>query len=119
MLLQKSFGKLGNRATARLTTGLEATVFLPGRTTRAQLENISRKGCRLQFAEPPRAGMTAIVKIDRIEALGTISWVRGMRCGVQFDSAVPLQQVERIRWMVEHAQDHEKAKLSTAAAVWR
>jgi PilZ domain len=119
MGLQKSFGRLGNRATARLATGLDVTVLLPGRTSRAQLENISRRGCRLHFEEPPRIGVTAIVKIDRTEALGTIKWVRGQRCGVYFDDLLSLQQVERIRWMVEHLHDHEAAKMSSASAVWR
>jgi hypothetical protein len=119
MGFQRSFGKLGNRATARLVAGLEANVQLPGRTGRAQLENISRKGCRLCFAEPPRLGATAVVKIDRTEAIGTVAWVKGQRCGVHFESLLSLQEVERIRWIVEHAKDHEKAKLSSASAVWR
>jgi hypothetical protein len=119
MGVQRSFGKLGNRATARLMTGLDATVLFPGRTAKVQLENISRKGCRLHLAEPPRLGVTAVVKVDRTEALGTVAWVRGLRCGVRFDSMLSLQEVERIRWIVDHAQDHEKTKLSSAAAVWR
>jgi hypothetical protein len=116
---KRSFGKLGNRAIARLATGLDASLVLPDRSVRCLIENVSRKGCRLQLDEPPRIGMTVLVKIDRSEALGTIMWVRGLKCGVSFASPLSLQALERIRWIVEHAQDHEKAKLRSATAMWR
>jgi hypothetical protein len=119
MLAKKSFGKLGNRGAARLSTSLEAGLVLPGRNVRCLLENISRKGCRVHIDEPPRVGTAAILRIDRTEAFGTIMWVRGQRCGIHFDEPIAIPLLERIRWMAEHEQDHERAKISAAGAVWR
>ena len=119
MVMRKTFGKLGNRAMARISTGLSATLVLPGRSATCRLENISRKGCRLQLTELPRLGETVVVRVDRVDALGTVVWVRGPRCGVTFDSTVSVEALERIRWSAEHAQDHEKGKISAAGAVWR
>jgi PilZ domain len=119
MIPRKTFGKLGNRSTPRLTAGLDAALVLPERTARCMLENVSRKGCRLHLAEPPRLGATVLVRVDRVEALGTVAWLRGLRCGITFETPLTVEAVERLRWRIEHEQDHEKSKLSSASAVWR
>ena len=119
MVIRKTFGTLGNRSMARIATGLTATLVLPERSATCRLENISRKGCRLQLAELPRLGATVLVRVDRVDALGTVTWVRGPRCGVTFASAIPVDAIERIRWSADHAQDHEKGKISAAGAVWQ
>ena len=94
-------------------------MILPDRRMSCVLENISRKGCRLGLAVPPPVGATVMVRVDRIEALGDVAWVRGARCGVTFEIPLAADALERVRWAVENAQAHEKAKLSSAAAVWR
>ncbi len=119
MLARKTFSKLGKREMARLPTGLSATLVRPEGAVRCVLENISRKGCRLMIDEPPKVGATVAVRVDRIDALGTIIWVRGKRCGVGFATPVAVEALERVRWSVEHEVDHERAKMSKAAAVWR
>jgi hypothetical protein len=119
MTPRKSFSKLGNRATARLTTGLNASLMLPGRTVRCEIENVSRRGCRLRLDEPPRIGLTALVRVERAEALGTVAWVRGARCGIHFAKPLSVEAVERIRWMAEHVEDDQISKLKTEAAAWR
>jgi PilZ domain len=115
----KSFGKLGNRKMARLATGLDAGIVLPERRVQCRVENASRTGCCLHLEEPPRVGTTALVRIEAIEALGTVAWVKGNRCGITFDGPLPIEAVERIRWIVEHAREHEAAALAKATAVWR
>jgi hypothetical protein len=119
MGIQRTFGKLGNRGMARLQAGLEAGLETPGRTTRCKVENVSRLGCRLQLPEPPRVGATALVRFAEVEVLGTVSWVRGERCGVKFAQPLGLEQVERIRWIAEHAREHEIETLTSTPAVWR
>lgn len=119
MLPRKTFGKLGNRALARLVTGVDATLVLPDRSSRCLLDNLSRKGCRLQLAEPPRKGATVIIRVERIDAIGTVAWTRGERCGIAFAKELTVQALERVRWMVENQQDHDKAKLSAATSLWR
>lgn len=119
MIARKPFGKLGKRSLARLTTVLDATMMLPGRTVRCQVENLSRNGCRMLLDEPPRTGATVLMRIDRIETMATVAWVRGLRCGITFAKAVPVEAIERVRWIADHEGSHEKSKLAVAAAVWR
>ncbi|MBK8375394.1 MAG: PilZ domain-containing protein [Sphingomonadales bacterium] len=104
---------------ARLATDIDAGLVLPDRRVSCIVENISRTGCRLQVTDPPRVGATALVRVERIEALGTVAWVRGERCGVKFQSSLSVGEVERIRWIVEHAREHENSSLAHATAVWR
>jgi PilZ domain len=119
MGIQRSFGKLGNRSLARLSARLEAGLETPGRTTRCKVENVSRQGCRLQLPEPPRVGATTLVRFAEAEVMGTVSWVRGERCGIKFARPLALEQVERIRWITEHAREHEIDTLARASEVWR
>ena len=119
MGIQRTFGKLGNRSMNRLQAGLAASLVMPDRTTSCKVENVSRLGCRLQLAEPPRVGATTLARFAEVEALGTISWARGERCGVKFAKPLGLEQVERIRWIAEHASEHETETLTGTPAVWR
>jgi hypothetical protein len=115
----KPFGKLGNRGLARLAMGLEASLALSERTVSAVVENVSREGCCLQLAEPPRSGVTAVVRIEEIEALGTVIWAKGQRCGVTFASKLSPEVVERFCWIVENFRDHEEADIASKSAMWR
>lgn len=119
MIARKPFGKLGKRSLARITAGIDGALVLPDRSDNCHVENLSRKGCRLLLGEPPRVGATVIVRVERIDALGRIMWVRGQRCGIAFDRDVPVEAIERVRWAAEHAQADAKGKLSVATAVWR
>ena len=119
MITPKPFGKLGNRGIARMAMGLEANLALPERTVRAVVENISRVGCCLRLAEPPRNGVTALVRIEEVEELGTVVWVKGQRCGVNFANQLSSEAVERFCWIVENYRDHESANIANASAAWR
>jgi PilZ domain len=118
-MLQRSFGKLGKRANGRLAAGLDALLVLPGKSIRCTLDNISRRGAKLTMELPPVTDTTAILRVDRIEAFGTIIWVRGQRCGLLFEDPVAVSQLERIRWATEHLADHQRSKMNSAGAVWR
>lgn len=119
MIGRKTFGKLGNRAMARLATDLDAGLVLPERSSRCVVENVSRTGCRLQLSEPPRAGTTVLIRVERIETLGTVAWVKGDRCGILFEEHIEVRALERLRWIVEHGSDHEQNSMTHATAMWR
>jgi hypothetical protein len=112
----RPFGKLGNRGLARLAMGLEASLVLPERTARGVVDNVSRVGCCLRLADPPRKGVTALARIEEVQALCTVIWVKGERCGLHFERELPAEEVERFRWIVEHHREHE---LSSLGAAWR
>ncbi|HMS19083.1 PilZ domain-containing protein [uncultured Sphingorhabdus sp.] len=119
MSMRKTFGKLGKRSVARLTIELDAGFVLPERTARCTLENVSRNGCRLRTIEPPRIGATILVRVERIEALGSVSWVKGERCGVAFEEPLDTRSLERIRWIIDNDRNHHNNSLAHATAIWR
>lgn len=119
MGIQRTFGKLGNRGMARLRAGLAAGLVTPDRTARCIVDDVSRLGCRLQLAQPPRVGATILVRIAEYEILSSIAWVKRDRCGVTFARALELDVVERFRWIIEHGREHDIAMLESASDVWR
>ncbi len=119
MINRRVFGKLGKRGLARLSTGLDATLVLADRLVSCQMEDISRTGCRIRLSEPARRGATILVRIERLEELGTIVWTRGTQCGVRFGRPITVETLARIRWIVEHRDDHERRTLAGATAMWR
>ena len=119
MLGNRTFGKLGKRGTARLATAIDGGMVLPERNATCRIENVSRTGCRLHLDTPPRLGATVLVRVERIEALGTVAWLRGGRCGVVFERPLNLPALERLRWIADHANQHERNSMSSATAIWR
>lgn len=115
----KTFGKLGNRAMARLATAMDGGVVLTDRSASCRVENVSRSGCRLHMETPPRLGATVLVRIERIETLATVVWVRSGRCGVTFAKPLEPRALERLRWIVEHEEAHANNALGSATAHWR
>jgi PilZ domain len=119
MINRKPFGKLGKRGLARVSTGLDATLVLPGRLARCRMTDISRTGCKVQVSEPVRAGVTVLVRIERVEEIGTVVWTNGTECGVKFGRPIAIQALARIRWMVEHGDDQERRMMASTTAIWR
>ena len=119
MLAKRTFGKLGKRAAARLATQIDGGLETPGHSAGCRVENLSRSGCRLHLDKPPGMGVTVLVRIERIEALGHVAWVREDRCGVTFSEALEQSALERVRWMVDNAEAHAENKRAVAIAMWR
>jgi hypothetical protein len=102
-----------------MAIALDAGLAMPERTTRCLLENVSRTGCRLRLAEPPRVGATVLIKVERIEALGSVTWVKGDRCGISFEEILATQSLERLRWIIENDNGHQFNNMANATAIWR
>jgi hypothetical protein len=119
MIRPKNFGKLGNRKAPRIAVPMDANLMLPERSAQCQLVNVSRTGCRLALDMPPRIGATVLVRIERIETLGVVAWVKRDQCGITFEAALDSPSLERLRWILDHSSKHQQNSLSTATAVWR
>ncbi len=119
MLARSSFGKLGNRGMARLEMAVEGGLVLPERRAQCRVENVSRTGCRLQMTDLPRVGSTVLIRIERVEALGTVAWIRNGRCGIKFSSPIPVESLSRLRWIADHSKEHDRNSLASATAVCR
>ena len=49
------------------------------------LLDVSAQGGRLQGPDLPSVGKDLLIKVDDVEAFGTVTWARGDSCGVKFD----------------------------------
>ena len=90
-----------------------------GHSHGCRVENVSAAGCCLHLESPPPLGTTVLVKIERVETIGKVAWVRGGSCGVRFEAPLKPKELERLRWIVNHADRHKENTLKTATAIWR
>lgn len=119
MIRNNTFGKLGKRAVPRLAVGIEGGLQTTGYSEQCRVENVSRTGCCLHLDREPRLGTTVMIRIERIETLGDVTWVRNGRCGVNFADPLKPKELERLRWIVNHTETHEKNVVNSATAIWR
>lgn len=109
----------GRRKTSRLRLGLPATVILISGQMRCRVDDLSQTGARITVAgDVPRVGADAVLIIEGMEAFGTVRWAHDRRFGLEFDEALPLQQVIAMRDLIDlyaererelqrcHARDH-------------
>ena len=78
------------RKSARI--GLEAEVSLRRsgqKTYRANVHDVSREGCKVEFVERPMLDETVWVKFEGLEALeAMVCWVEGFSVGLEFQRPV-------------------------------
>jgi len=119
MLARRTFGKLGKRTAARLSTAIDGGVKTTGHTASCRVDNVSRDGCCLHLENPPAVNATVLVRVDRVETLANVVWAKDGQCGVTFAKALEPSQLNRLRWIAEHAEQHERNKVGSATAIWR
>ena len=84
-----SFGKRldgpgGRRRAARIPTSLLAQLMTPTETVNVTLINMSSTGAKFHGPKVPPAGRLVLVRIDSLEAFGTVIWSIDEFCGVDF-----------------------------------
>jgi len=77
------------RAVVRERCDCPANLVLPGGERSGRLSNISRNGACLRLSNPPRKGMTALLKWKSHEVLCDVAWSKADSCGVTFDAPIP------------------------------
>lgn len=88
------FGKRGGATTpgkrflGRLRVRLPAKLVTFSKTYPAILLDVSGGGAKLEFeGEPPHGEL--MLRWGKFEAHGSITWLRGQRCGIQFGCKLP------------------------------
>lgn len=98
----------GRRAAARVRLSVPAEVVLLQGVEKCLLDDLSQHGARITLGgHMPRAGSGMVLKIQALDAFGTVIWVAGQRLGVQFDEALPLNSVVAIRHYADAYAEHE------------
>ncbi len=81
-------GVSGRRAAARNPVLLPAAITSPTRSGMVDLVNISSTGASLRCEAVPSLGQDILIRTDKVEAFGSVVWVRRDLCGVHFDAPV-------------------------------
>lgn len=76
-----------------------------------ELVNVSSTGARLRCTRLPALGQDILIKVADTEAFGTVVWVRGDQCGLNFDE--PISEL-KLRLMQRDSQQGIRARLSPA-----
>lgn len=66
-----------------------AQLQLPSGDRDGQLTNISVSGACLQLSNPPRAGITVLLKWKSYEYFCNVAWATDSACGLKFERPIP------------------------------
>lgn len=102
----------GRRISPRLRVQLPVQIITLEGQGQAVLENISLTGARFASDLPVRIGMSCLLRLQRIELFGDITWQANGRAGLIFDEELspgqlvalrdldlsPAERTERLDW---------------------
>ena len=77
-------GPGGRRRDVRISTSLQAQLITPTETINVTATNVSSTGAQFQGPKVPAVGRLVLVRIESLEAFGTVIWSTEEFCGVDF-----------------------------------
>ena len=93
----------GRRQAPREELPIPATISNLLETREASIADLSATGARLRGVHLPAAGAPVSIWMETVRVFGTVAWVRGDQCGVEFDPPLPSFEVERLKREVRRA----------------
>lgn len=110
----------GRRAEPRAPLRYPVAIETLDGKKRISLVEASLSGARLEGPDLPAPGKDAVLICGAVEAFGTIVWVAGERCGMQFDEPLAIPELMALRRV---AMTGERAGMTAdeqqAAADWQ
>jgi len=94
-----SFGKQqggGRRSAARSAAPTMAVLTTLSGSRSAVLSNVSSTGARFRASDLPQMGEELQIRIDRVQAFGTVVWSEHGECGVVFDAPLHPSEEESL-----------------------
>ena len=103
-----SFGKRldgpgGRRSAPRAAVLLSAAMHAVGSSQPATLLDVSKTGARLRTRAPLHEGLHVWIKIPPADAFGTVMWIDGELCGVEFDEPFTDEEAAQLQSRPGHA----------------
>ena len=114
----KMFTNIGRREKSRLRLGAMAKLDLISGEVACMLVDISTTGVRLALSDAPKAGECAVLRIEDIEAFGTIVWRSPDFCGMRFDRPLHEGAVIRLRQTGDMSSENERMAQRNFAQKW-
>jgi hypothetical protein len=87
MFTGNAFPQHERRAVPRVAVDYPAQLRTSARQWLVQIVDISSLGAKLEMADPPRAGMQAMIRCEAHELFCKVVWASGNGCSVAFDRA--------------------------------
>ena len=99
----------GRRQAARVRLALPAKVILITGHKPCLLDDLSQTGAKITVDQtPPPLGDDAVLMVNGVEAFGTVVWRRGNSFGLCFETAMPIDDVVRLRGCHDHFKTLEE-----------
>lgn len=97
------------RAVGRARTDCPARLETPFRKWHGRLWDLSESGARIQVADPPVQGVSAIVSWPGAEVFGRAVWSAEDMCGVMFERPISREVVRQTLGQAEAAPESRRA----------
>jgi hypothetical protein len=92
-----TFEARGRRSVPRAPAPLIAVLSSGTDHHAAELIDLSRTGARLKGPTFPGEGAELLFQAGKVRAAGEVIWIDGDQCGVEFDTPIAGDEVNRIR----------------------
>ena len=100
----------------RLRLGVPARLHLTHEACDCLLDDISSSGARLRIERPIGTGTTALLRFHELKVYATVMWCRNGECGLRFDQALPLEDMQGMLWITENRELY--ARICSQAQDW-
>lgn len=108
----------GKRLSPRARLNLPARLVTFSSTGPCTLIDLSRSGAKLAATQAPRVGAMVVVEGLPVELFGTVRWSAHELFGVEFDIAMPLDQVVALRHYADDEEERQKRAQLAYAQSW-
>ncbi len=106
------------RRYGRALLSISSSIILPDESFPCRLEDLSLDGARVSIDQQLAPGDTLWLKLDRLKAFGTVRWVAGGECGIEFKEHLPKAMILKIQGHSVKAEDYEAMEAKLAAGKW-
>ena len=108
----------GRRSNARARLNIRAKIVLLDGQCGCTVDNLSRKGARIEADWPIKVGDQGILQREELDEFFTVHWVRGGRYGISFEEEVPEEKVLELRRLADNYERHREAGLREIGREW-
>ena len=90
-------GHACRREFPRIPVVLAASALAIARSRSVVVTDVSLEGAQLGGRDLPPAGDDLLMVVGSLDAMGTVKWRDGDKCGVQFDEAIADETIKQMK----------------------
>ena len=97
MLTDETNSEVCRRVLPRVEVSLAASALAIARSRSVVVTDISLEGAKLDGRDLPPAGEDMLMVVGSLDAMATVVWSAGNKCGVQFDEAIADETIAQMK----------------------